>query len=345
MAVPPIIANQRFGAGGRYQLLEFLGHGHFGEVWKATDHHQHQRPVAVKLFKQQVRFDQVVNEAKLQTLSREHPNVVEVFNVDLAPPRPLIAMEYLERGSAEARLRAGRVTLVEAVRWTRNALDGLHHVHQEGVLHRDIKPGNFLLRPNGTAAVSDFGLAEDTVLKTVQGMYLPHAAPELLTGAPSSVASDIWAMGCSLYRLLTSRHPFDSREAAASGRYEDAQQLNPQLPRSLTRVISRALDLNPGRRYPSAAAMVSELAACGVRANWILVDDPSAAAAWSMALEDRDLLLRLVSRRRGGFELTVSADLRRGAGARRFRLERFDTEGRARQRMRTVLAAGVMGQI
>lgn len=107
------------------------------------------------------------------------------------------------------------------LRWTREALDGLAHAHDEGVVHRDIKPDNLLLDADDRAVLSDFGIAEDTIreLIAVPQVYVPHVAPEVISGAQSSTASDIFAMGCTAYRLLTGERPFADQGATEAGAF------------------------------------------------------------------------------------------------------------------------------
>src|SRR4051794_30846917 len=227
-AQQPLIAN-------RYRLAGHLGNGSFGEVWRGQDVQQDVE-VAVKLVAPHVTLDEVLLETQLLTRLRDHERVVTVRNVSIEPPVPFIVMDYLPNGSVEARLEAGQVSLVQAVRWTRNALAGLAHAHAMGVLHRDIKPGNLLLDNEERAVLSDFGIAEDTIrgLLANPALYGFHAAPELLQGQPSSVQTDIFAIGCTLYRLLTGEYPFASIDDIRNGvQPVDVDTLNPQIPLSL----------------------------------------------------------------------------------------------------------------
>src|SRR6266508_2442974 len=231
-AQQPLIAN-------RYRLAGHLGNGNFGEVWRGRDVQQDVE-VAVKLVAPHVTLDEVLLETQLLTRLRDHERVVTVRNVSIDPPVPFIVMYYLPSGSVEARLESGQVSLVQAVRWTRNALAGLGHAHAMGVLHRDIKPGNLLLDDELRAVLSDFGIAEDTVrnLLANPNVYGVHAAPELLQGLGSSVQTDIFALGCTLYRLATGTYPFASiADIQAWVGPKDAHKLNPQIPLSLTRVL------------------------------------------------------------------------------------------------------------
>lgn len=168
----------------------------------------------MKLLGRNVMLDAALLEAHLLTRLRVHERIITIRNVELAPPAPFIVMEYLPSGSVGNRLASGAVTLVEAVRWTREALDGLAHAHDMGVLHRDVKPDN----RHDRAVLSDFGIAEDTIRQFLAAphAYIPHKAPEL-DAQGSSRQSDIWAMGCTLYRLLAGRYPFATEAEASQG--------------------------------------------------------------------------------------------------------------------------------
>jgi serine/threonine-protein kinase len=243
-------------------------------------------------------------------------------------------------GSAEDRLDNGQVSTVEAVRWVRNLLDGLHHAHSRGVIHRDVKPANLLLRPNGTSALSDFGLAEETVRRLMRLQYVPHCAPELMAGAPSSAHTDIWASGCTLYRLLTGRYPFSSVAESQAGLFEPAHHLNPQIPIRLHRVIERALSVNPADRFASAPAMIAPLAICGVRYSWERI--PGRTNAWRWTDGPHGVIeVEIRPAKRGGFEVYGTRDL--GSGPRRFCNPVFNTEGQARHHLRRLLLRGVAG--
>lgn len=329
----------------RYLLADPLGNGNFGEVWRAQDTWQ-DAVVAIKLIGPHVTLDEVLLEAQLLTRLREHDRVVTVRNVAIAPPLPYIVMDYLPKGSVEARLAADGTSVVNAVRWTRNALAGLGHAHSLGVLHRDIKPGNLLIDAEERAVLSDFGIAEDTIrnLLANPNVYGLHAAPELLHGRGSSVQTDIFAIGCTLYRLLTGTYPFASiDEIRDSLEPTDVHKLNPQLPLSLRNVVRTALAHDPVDRYADARRMNEDLGDCGVRNSWTRATDPATIETWQARTPDGLYELRVVARpRAGGFE--VIAKLDQGAGLRQVLRQPYATQARAMQGRRTVLVRVVQGE-
>lgn len=337
-AQQPLIAN-------RYRLVRHLGNGNFGEVWRGRDTQQ-DAEVAIKLVAPYVTLDEVLLETQLLTRLRDHDRVVTVRNVSIEPPVPFIVMDYLANGSVEVRLEAGQVSLVQAVRWTRNALAGLAHAHALGVVHRDVKPGNLLLDGEERAVLSDFGIAEDTIRGRLANpaTYGLHAAPELVQGQGSSVQTDIFAIGCTLYRLLTGTYPFASIDDIRNGvQPAEVHTLNPQIPLSLRNVVRTSVAANPADRFPDARRMSEALGRCGIRNSWSRLDDPDAIDAWSAETSDGVYDLRVTQRRRAGdFVLRVRLD--RGAGPRQVLLTHHSSQARALQARRTALVHVVEAQ-
>lgn len=330
---------------GRYVLVAPLGHGNFGEVWRARDVWQNAE-VAVKLVGPHVTLDEVLLEAQNLTRLRAHERVVTIRNVQIAPPMPYIVMDYLPAGSVEARASAGGVTLVEAVRWTRNALAGLAHAHSLGVLHRDIKPANLLLDDQERAVLSDFGISEDTIrgLLANPNVYGLHAAPELLQGQGSSVQTDIFAMGCTLYRLLTGAYPFASiAEIQAGAVPEDVHRLNPQIPLAVRDIVRQAVAVDPADRYADARRMREDLGRPPVTNSWTRVADATTIETWVATVPEGTYELTVTERvRAGDFEVLLRLD--QGSGLRQVKRTRLATKARALQVRRTLLVQVVQGE-
>lgn len=337
---------------GRYALTRQLGSGSFGEVWYGRDVVQ-DAEVAVKLLPLDVNLDPalvqqtvagILLETRLMTRLREGDRIVTIRNVEIEPPLSFIVMDYLANGSVGRRLEQGRVTVTEAARWTREALDGLAYAHGLGVIHRDIKPANLLLDHEERVLLSDFGIAEDTVhgLLVNGAMYVQHAAPELLAGGASSVRSDIFAMGCTLYRLLTGDFPFPDPADAARGVLEDPHLRNPQIPLSLTRVVRKALSPVPSDRYANAREMIDALIDCGVSNAWILVDDADTLETWHLSADGETYELTVTPLRNGTFRVRARRD--KGSGFREFFKKDFPTAPKAAQGRRKLLVLGVEGK-
>ncbi|MEU1226742.1 protein kinase [Streptomyces sp. NPDC005828] len=209
----------------RYRLHVCIGRGGMGEVWQATDEVLG-RPVAVKLMLAQAADPSAGDRFRLeaQTAARlSHPHVVGVFDFGTWDGKLFLVMELVEgdslQGSPSAPmvLPAERVAVVAA-----HAAAGLAAAHRQGVVHRDIKPGNLLVDGEGTVKLADFGIARfvddpSAALTTTgqivgTGLYL---APERALGQPASPASDVYSLGCVLYQLLTGRPPFRADTATA----------------------------------------------------------------------------------------------------------------------------------
>src|SRR5262249_21034037 len=147
----------------------------------------------------------------------------------------------------------------------------VHYAHRQGVVHRDLKPGNVLLTADGAPKVTDFGLArrlggETGLTRPGQPLGTPeYMAPEQAQGRPASPATDVFSLGASLYRLLTGRPPYGGEagaqalEQASQGRPVPPRQVDRRVPRALERVCLRAMAADPGQRYPSAAALEEDL--------------------------------------------------------------------------------------
>jgi serine/threonine-protein kinase len=325
-------------ADGRYEILnpEPLGEGHFGKVFDAKDSLLDVR-VAIKLFEDGFAPDQAIIEAQVQHRLSDHPNVVSILNVVPDPPRPFVVMEFIDGGSVGDRLGNDEISVVESLRWIRDGLAGLGHAHDLGILHRDFKPGNLLVVESGGAVLSDFGLAEDTVRAITAAQdydYSPHAAPELsLSG--SSVATDIWAVGCTLFRLLTGEYPFADEIARDRVDFIRPHRLNPQLPLRLTRVVERALALDPAKRFATAGEMEAAVASCGMRYGWTRIANPGCLEAWEATTNHGKYRVTVLNRPKVGIEVVATCD--KGRGPRRVGMKRCTSVAKANQLVRRLL--------
>jgi serine/threonine protein kinase len=272
--------------GGRYELLEPIGHGGMSTVYRARDRTL-DRPVAVKV----VQHDPAAHgdPARLRERFRReaasaarippHPNVVQVYDygTDPAGDRDYIVMELLHGRDLKAVLRERRPGTSEAVRVLLEAARGVAAGHRAGIVHRDVKPGNLLLTgegPHATVRVLDFGIAkalegEPDEDLTLVG-HVPHtpayASPEQRApGRALSPASDVYQLGLVAYELLAGERPFDraDRERIARGEVVPLPRRGDweRIPAPLRAVVERALRPDPADRYPDAAAFAEALAA------------------------------------------------------------------------------------
>ena len=255
---------------GAYRLLETLGAGGAGAVWRAEELSTGaQRALKVML---DVDPESVVRfEREAQTLARlEHANVAKVHTAGEAFGRRYLVLDLATGGDLEARLRDhGALDPDEALRLLRDLCAGLAHVHAQGVLHRDLKPSNVIFADDGRPQLADFGLSRsvDSRSLTATGAILgtpSYMAPEQANGQPADERSDVYGLGGVLYAALTGQAPFRGDGTATlyavlSKPPTPPRQLNPAIPSHLERVCLKALAKDPGDRYPTVRALAEAL--------------------------------------------------------------------------------------
>ncbi|MSP60573.1 MAG: serine/threonine protein kinase [Myxococcales bacterium] len=265
--------------GGRYKLVEQLGQGATGTVWKAV-HRDLGKAVAVKIvhadtFERSVGRELFLHEARTAS-SLDHPNIVAVTDFGIDPHLgAFLVMELLAGETLRTRMkREGRLLLQAAYDVLHQLLDALRFVHGRDVVHCDIKPDNlFLVAPPGEPhrrnhlRIVDFGLASVAGRGAFEnGGTPPYLAPERLRGGRPDVASDLYAAGAVLYELCTGRAPFDALPLEEwmnrVGREDPAPPtilVGTAIPAKLSALIVRSLSRDPGKRPRSAEAFLGEL--------------------------------------------------------------------------------------
>jgi tRNA A-37 threonylcarbamoyl transferase component Bud32/Tfp pilus assembly protein PilF len=260
-----------------YEVLSVLGRGGMGVVYKARQQRL-KRLVALKMIRAatadeeeyQARF-----RAEAEAVARlRHPNVLQIYEVGEAAGLPFFALELLEGGSLQDRLRAGPLPARQAADLLATLARAVHAAHSAGVVHRDLKPGNVLFTTDGIPKVADFGLAkrleEPAGCQTQTGQIVgsPHyMAPEQARGDSRDVgpAADLHALGVILYELLTGRVPFQGAAVLETLRLvQEAEpvpprRLQPAVPRDLDTICLKCLHKEPARRYASAALLADDL--------------------------------------------------------------------------------------
>jgi serine/threonine protein kinase len=251
----------------RYTDVEHIARGGMGDVYRATDTVLG-RTVAVKVLADRYAGDADIrrrfqNEGRAAARLSGAPSTVMIFDVGETDEQPFIVMEFLEGGSLEQRLKAGRPGTGEILRWLEQAAAALDAGHAAGVVHRDVKPGNLLLDGHGELHVADFGVASAVGLDslTMTGMVLGtsgYLSPEQARGERATAASDRYGLAVVAWELLAGRRPFESDSPTA----EAAAHANtpvPSISPELDPVFQQALAKDPEERYPSAAAFVADL--------------------------------------------------------------------------------------
>jgi eukaryotic-like serine/threonine-protein kinase len=254
---------------GRYRLEQRVGAGAMSEVWSATDV-ELDRKVAVKLLAPEADPARFEREARAAA-ALAHPNICTLYAYGESGGRPYIVLEHLPGGSLEDRLaRGGPLPDADTHRITADVAAGLAHAHARGVVHRDLKPANVLFDTEGHAKIADFGIARAAGAPglTEAGTVLGTAAyisPEQAAGEDATPASDVYAFGVILYRMLTGRLPFEAADAfalAAMHREDEPtpiSELRPNAPAQLESVAAAALAKSPADRPRDGSALAAEL--------------------------------------------------------------------------------------
>ena len=273
----PAGAGQRLEAGqtfGPYEIVKLLGHGGMGEVHEAV-HVETGRRVALKLLRGQmtshedrVRF---LNEGRLAA-SISHPHTVYIFGSEEITGMPVIAMQLLPGGTLKDRVvERGPMPTVEAVCAILDVIGGLDAAASAGILHRDIKPSNCFVDVDGSVKVGDFGLSISTNARDGHGKSKgfqgtpQYAPPEQLRGEPLDVRADIYAVGATLFYLLTGKPPFESREfqqlieQVKNEPAPLAHKVRPGIPPALSALLVRCLAKEAAGRPASYAELANAL--------------------------------------------------------------------------------------
>lgn len=255
---------------GRYEMERRLGIGGMSTVQLALDRRLERR-VAVKLLAEHLADDPAfVSRFRREALAAArlvHPNVVQVFDFgfDEAAHQHFIVMEYVAGHSCAELLRErGHLDVQEAVDVLVQACRGLDYAHRNGVVHRDVKPGNLLRSDDGVVKLADFGIAKATEQSSITqvGSVLGTAAylaPEQARGEEAGPRADIYSLGVVAYQLLSGRLPYEATSLSELALKQQRElplrldELNPSVPQTLAQAIAMALALDPGSRYADAA--------------------------------------------------------------------------------------------
>ena len=277
---------------GPYRLLERLGAGGMGTVYRARDTRL-ERELAIKVLSPALRGDaehgrRFLLEARAAS-ALDHPNVCPIYDIGTAADgSPYIAMAYCEGEGLDRRLRRGPLPAGEALDVARQVAEGLGAAHARGIVHRDIKAANVIVAPGGQARIVDFGIAKLTGTDlTGTGMLVGTVgtmAPEQIEGAPVDGRTDCWALGILLYEMLTVHRPFEGGSPSAVMHRILSQPPIPldrwlaTYPPSLERLLARALDRDPKKRFATAGEMaraIGEVSGDLARAPAVVRDSPS----------------------------------------------------------------------
>ncbi|MGO9824761.1 MAG: protein kinase domain-containing protein [Terriglobales bacterium] len=265
---------------GHYRVLEQIGAGGMGMVFRASDQ-QLERDVAIKVLPAGMLADEAARKRFRQealTLAKlNHPNIGTVYEFGSQEGLDFLVMEYVGGVAVDARLGSGPLAQKEILRLGFQLADGLASAHEHGVIHRDLKPANMRLTHDNRLKILDFGLAQFVRQETDIGVTasisetnqvvgtLPYMAPEQLRGEVTDQRSDLWSAGVVLYELATGRRPFAFTQAPLlidailNKPPEVPSTLNPKISPGLEMAILKCLDKDPERRYQSARELRVDL--------------------------------------------------------------------------------------
>ena len=258
---------------GKYKIVEVLGRGGMGVVYKAEDI-KLRRTVALKflapeLTREKEAKDRFILEA--QTASAlNHPNICTVHEIDESESQMFIALAFLEGESLKQRIAQGPLKIDEAVNISAQIATGLFEAHEKGIVHRDIKSSNIMITPKGQAVIMDFGIAklagETRLTRTGATMgTVAYMSPEQSRGEKVDHKTDIWSFGIVLYEMILSQLPFkgDHEQAVMysilNENPEPLTALRTGVPMELERIVVKALQKDPAKRYQHTDEMLVDL--------------------------------------------------------------------------------------
>lgn len=259
---------------GRYEITELIGVGGMADVYKANDLLEN-RVVAVKILKNEFADNEDFvrrfrNESKaIAVLS--HPNIVKVFDVGFSDKLQFIVMEYIDGITLKEFMeQQGVLKWKDTVHFIIQILKALQHAHDRGIVHRDIKPQNIMLFPDGQIKVMDFGIArfareEGKTISDKAIGSVHYISPEQARGDITDEKSDIYSVGVMMYEMLTGVKPFDADNPVTvalmhmQNEPKMPREINDSIPEGLEEIVVRAMQKEPSKRYQSASEMIKDI--------------------------------------------------------------------------------------
>ncbi|MBW2644801.1 MAG: protein kinase [Deltaproteobacteria bacterium] len=259
--------------GGRYTIIEELGRGGMGVVYKAKDT-KLKRTVALKFLPSELTHipevkTRFMHEAQAAA-ALDHPNICTVHEFEQADESSFISMAYIDGQSIRKKIEAGPLGLEEAMRIAEQVAEGLQAAHQKGIVHRDIKSANIMVTERGQAKIMDFGLARtaEKTLLTKEGTTMgtvAYMSPEQTRGEEVDQRTDIWSFGVVLHEMLTGELPFKGEHEQAvvysilNKKPKPITELRSEIPVSIGQVVDKALEKNPDERYQQIDELLDDL--------------------------------------------------------------------------------------
>jgi len=259
---------------GRYQIIEELGHGGMGRIYRAVDKKLNEE-VALKMIRPEIAsekrtIERFHNELKLAR-KISHPHVGRMYELLEEKGVHFITMEYVRGEDLKSSIRRfGQLPISKSISIAKQICEGLAEAHKIGVVHRDLKPSNIMVDKEGNAKVMDFGIARSLKTKGITGEGVSvgtpeYMSPEQVVGKEADQRADIYSLGIILYEMMTGRVPFEGETPFSiaakqkSEQPENPKKLNPRIPEDLSRLILKCLEKDREKRYQGAGEVLSEL--------------------------------------------------------------------------------------
>lgn len=259
---------------GRYKIIEELGKGGMGRVYKVLDKETNEK-IALKLIKPEIASDKKTIERFRNELTTArkigHRNVCRMYDLNKEKDNYYITMEYVTGGDLKRLIRRTKqLTVGTAISIAKQICDGLEEAHRLGIIHRDLKPNNIMIDDNGNARIMDFGIARTVKEKgiTSSGVMIgtpEYMSPEQVEGREIDQRSDIYSLGIILYEMVTGKVPFEGETVISIAMKHKTEKpkaprlLNHQLPDNLSQIIMKCLEKDRKNRYKSADELRSEI--------------------------------------------------------------------------------------